>query len=424
MQRRQFLAAGFSSITGSLLLSQHAKAELSENLAQLTQTLSDNNHHTGSQAFWQNVKHQFPLQPELYYFNNASLGPSPHIVNKAVQEFRLQLESFPSKYMWGGWKKEKEQVREKIAAMVHASPEDIALIHNATEGMNLVAASLELSPGDEVILGNHEHPSGTIPWQHWQETKGIKLVRPELPLLPQSTREIVEIYRQAITDKTKVISIVHITNTNGMILPIKEIADMAHERGILVAVDGAQALGMIPLNLPELGIDFYTASSHKWLFSPKGLGIFYAKRSSQHFIKPLIVASGYEDKSIRRLENYNSRNLPELLGLGVSVDFHQSLGEQKKYQRILELKRYIRKRLASDTQFHIKTPEPDELSAGIICVEVKGQEVRALNDRIAAQSNINCRPMDVLTLNGLRFSLSIYNTEQDIDYLINALQMS
>ena len=421
MERRQFLAAGFSSITGSLLLSSDAKAGLSNNISELSQSIGSS-HARASTLSWQKLKQQFPLKEGLYYFNNASLGPSPKIVNNAVQQFRLQLESFPSKYMWGGWKEEKEQVREKVAAMLNVSAEEIALIHNATEGMNIVASSLELEPGDEVILGNHEHPSGTIPWQYWQQTKGIELVRPDLPLIPRSKSDIVEIYRQAITPKTKVISIVHITNTNGMILPIKEITALAHEKGIKVAVDGAQAMGMIPLNLADLGIDFYTASSHKWLFSPKGMGIFYAKKSSQSLLKPLIVASGYEDKSIRRLENYNSRNLPELLGLGVSIDFHQQLDEQRKYQRILALKHYIRERLSTDSKFRIKTPAPDDLSAGIICVEVQGKEVRALNDVLADRAQVNCRPMDVLGLNALRFSLCIYNTEDDIDYLIDNLR--
>jgi selenocysteine lyase/cysteine desulfurase len=423
MQRRQFLAAGFSSITSSLLLSHSAKAKLSSHVEQLSHGIARTKPDKDP-LFWQNVKQQFPLQKDLYYFNNASLGPSPNIVNEAVQQFRLQLESFPSKYMWGGWKKEKEQVREKVAAMLKASPEEIALIHNATEGMNLVASSLELKPGDEVILANHEHPSGTIPWQYWQQTKGIKLVRPNLPLLPKSKAEIIDIYRRAITHNTKVISIVHITNTNGMILPLKEITDMAHEKGILVAVDGAQAMGMIPLNLPELGVDFYTASSHKWLFSPKGMGVFYAKKASQYLLKPLIVASGYEDKSIRRLENYNSRNLPELLGLGVSIDFHHQIDEQQKYQRILQLKHYMRRSLTSNHKFLVKTPESDELSAGIICVEVKGTNVRELNDVLTEQSNINCRPMDTHNLNGLRFSLCIYNMEADIDYLVNSLQQA
>ena len=136
--------------------------------------------------------------------------------------------------------------------------------------------------------------------------------------------EVVDVYRKAITTKTKVISMCHIVNTNGMILPVKEVSELAHEKGILVAVDGAQSAGMFTIDLKDLGCDFYTTSSHKWLFSPKGVGIFYAKQESQEHLKPLMVARGYQDKSIRRLENYNTRNLPVVLGLGASIDFHNA----------------------------------------------------------------------------------------------------
>jgi len=183
--------------------------------------------------------------------------------------------------MWGGWKAEIEEVRKKTAELFSVSQEEIALIHNTTEGMNLIARSLELQPGDEIISADHEHTSALNPWKMWQESRGVKLVTPTLPILPESVEEVVDIYRKAITPKTKVISICHLVNTNGMILPIKEVSQMAHEFGILVAVDGAQGTGMFNIDLKEVDCDFYTVSAHKWLFSPKGVGIFYAKKERQ-----------------------------------------------------------------------------------------------------------------------------------------------
>ena len=176
-----------------------------------------------SEDYWELVKAQFTFVPGLYYFNNASLGPSPELVADATENFRRTLDGFPSKYMWGGWNTDKEQVREKAAQAVGASAEEIALIHNTTEGMNVIAASMDLEPGDEVILADHEHTSGTIPWKYWQETKGIKLVRPTLPMMPASPGELVDVYREAITPRTKVISMCHMVNTNGMILPVREV---------------------------------------------------------------------------------------------------------------------------------------------------------------------------------------------------------
>jgi len=288
--------------------------------------------------------------------------------------------------------------------------------------MNLVASSLNLEPSDEVILGDHEHTSGTIPWQYWQEPKGVKLVRVTLPILPKDPEEVVEVYRQALTPRTKVISMCHVINTNGMILPVKEISEMARARGILVAVDGAQAPGMINVDLHDLACDYYAASSHKWLFSPKGVGILYARQASQSLLRPLIVAHGWEDESIRRLENYNTRNLPEVLGLGVAFDFQNLVGPNRRQARIYELKKYLRDRIADDPAFAIKTPASDALSAGITTVEVIGRDVKEVATILAEGHRIDCRPMTSHGLNGLRISLSIFNSEEQVDVLVGGMR--
>jgi selenocysteine lyase/cysteine desulfurase len=371
--------------------------------------------------YWRLVQRQFRLEPGLVYLNNASLGPSPALVADATEAFRRQLDGFPSRYMWGAWSEEKEAVRSKAAALLGASSEEIALIHNTTEGMNLVASSLELQPGDEVIVGNHEHTSGTVPWQYWQEPKGVRLVRPILPIIPSDPDEIVEVYRRAITSRTKVISMCHIVNTNGMILPVKQVSAMARPRGIVVAVDGAQAPGMINVDLHDLGCDFYAASAHKWLFSPKGVGIFYSRQESQRLLKPLIVCRGWEDRSIRRFENYNTRNLPEVLGLGVAVDFQNLMGRERRQARIFALKKYFRQLIEDKPVFAVKTPESDLLSAGITTVEVVGREVKEVATALAERHRIDCRPMTSHGLNGVRISLSVFNSEDQVDLLVRAL---
>ncbi|BFP40513.1 hypothetical protein FGF1_13580 [Flavobacteriaceae bacterium GF1] len=375
-----------------------------------------------TEAYWDLVKSQFNFAEGLHYFNNASLGASSTHIQQATNTFRNLLDGFPSKYMWGGWEDEKEEVRRKVANLFSVSPEEIALTHNTTEGMNLIARSFDLSPGDEVILADHEHASGTIPWEVWQETKGITLVRPELPILPKTVSDLVEVYKKAITPKTKVISMCHIVNTNGMVLPVKQVSKMAHEKGILVAVDGAQSAGMFTIDLRDLNCDFYTASSHKWLFSPKGVGIFYAKKESQDFLKPLIVARGHTDTSIRRLENYNTRNLPEVLGLGASIDFHHIIGGERIHQRTFELKKYFRSKLEGDSRFTLKTPALDDLSGAIQVVEVNGQQVKDVKEQLWDRYGIDCRPMSSKGLNALRLSFAIYITKKDIDYLVAALK--
>jgi len=419
IQRRSFLKTSFSSLAAGGLLTELGRKPL---LAQARAAAGALNQAEDSEAYWELVKAQFTFVPGLYYFNNASLGPSPELVADATESFRRTLDGFPSKYMWGGWNADKEQVRDKAAQAVGASSEEIALIHNTTEGMNVVAASMDLEPGDEVILADHEHTSGTIPWKYWQESKGIKLVRPTLPMVPESPGEIVDVYREAITSRTRVISMCHMINTNGMILPVRDVVELARPRNILVAVDGAQTAGMFPFDLHEMGCDYYAASSHKWLFSPKGVGIFYAREDAQQHLRPLIVASGYEDESVRRFENYNTRNLPELLGLGVAIDFQNLLGSERKGDRIFGLKHYFREKISDNPAFNIKTPASDELSCGITTVELVGHRVTQVERTLAEEYNINVRPMSNFGLNGLRISLSVFNTKADVDYLVDVLE--
>ena len=417
--RRSFISGAVAGLGGAALM---AAADLEALQAGVEDLAAASPTDDLDKDFWRLVQRQFRLEPGLVYLNNASLGPSPALVADATEAFRRKLDAFPSRYMWGGWSEEYEAVRSKAAGLLGASAEEIALIHNTTEGMNLVAFSLDLNAGDEVIVADHEHTSGTIPWQYWQQPKGVKIVRPTLPILPNSGDEIVEVYRRAITARTKVISMCHVINTNGMILPVKEISEMARARGILVAVDGAQAPGMINVDLHELGCDFYAASSHKWLFSPKGVGVFYSRQESQALLKPLIVCRGWDDPSIRRLENYNTRNLPEVLGLGVAFDFQNLLGPDRRQTRIFELKKYLRDLISDDPAFAIKTPASDELSAGITTIEVVGRDVKEVATTLAERYRIDCRPMTSHGLNGLRISLSIFNSEDQVDTLVGGLR--
>jgi len=418
--RRRFLkslTAGAAGLTVMPLFGASLETPLHEVNDHFLLTTND-----ASENFWEDVKKQFRFAPNLQYFNNASLGSSAIPIRKATNEFRDVLDDFPSKYMWGGWESAKEEVRQKVATIFSVDKEEIALIHNTTEGMNLIAQSFDFERGGEIIISDHDHTSAHIPWKVWQEEKGIKLVRPTLPILPESKEEVVELYRKAITPKTKVISLCHIVNTNGMILPVKEISEMAHKKGVLVAVDGAQSAGMFTIDLHDLGCDFYAASSHKWLFSPKGVGVFYAKKERQKHLKPMVVCRGYQNKSIRRLENYNTRNLPEVLGLGASIDFLNSIGLEKIHNRTFELKSYFRSKVENNPKFKLKTPASDDLSGAIQVIEVIGKNVKTVKKKLFDDYRIDCRPMSTFGLNAVQLSFAMYITKKDIDGLVKALE--
>ncbi len=418
--RRKFIKAMGIGSVAAIATPAQVWAKVKEPIHSAVRDITDQKQHT-TDAYWKTIQSQFRFADGLTYFNNASLGACPVPIREATMQFRNTLDDFPSKYMWGGWDTEKENTRKKVADLFSVSQEEIALIHNTTEGMNLIARSMNLQPGDEVISANHEHASASSPWKVWQEDKGIRIVRPVLPILPENVEEIVDVYRKAITSKTKVISICHLVNTNGMILPVKEVSQMAQEKGILVAVDGAQGAGMFNVDLADLGCDFYTMSAHKWLFSPKGIGIFYAKKESQVHLKPLMVARGYKDTSIRRLENYNTRNLPELLGLGAALEYRTAIGSQKIHDRTYELKHYFRDQIKNYPKLRLKTPALDSLSAGIQTVEILGKDVKEVKKQLFEAYGIDCRPMSGFGLNAVRISLAIFISKKQIDILVNAL---
>lgn len=419
--RRKFLKNIGIGVAGTVTLPAQSWATSAQPLQSsidLLKKFPDKN----TEAYWETVASQFRFAEGVLYFNNGSLGACPFPIREATNTFRNTLDDFPSKYMWGGWDTEKEITRKKVADLFSVSEEEIALIHNTTEGMNLIARSLELNAGDEVILADHEHSSAVVPWTVWQGEKGIKLVRPVLPILPKSKEELVAVFRSAITPKTKVISICHIVNTNGMMLPITEISKMAHEYGILVAVDGAQGAGMVKTDLKDMDCDFYTVSAHKWLFAPKGIGIFYAKKEAQPLLKPLIVARGYQDNSIRRLENYNTRNLPELLALGAAIDYRNTIGGEVIHNRTYELKQHFLEQIKITDGIVVKTPSNDELSAGIQVVELKGKDVEQVKNTLFDLYGIDSRPMSKFGLNAVRLSFAIFITKKDIDMLVDALK--
>jgi selenocysteine lyase/cysteine desulfurase len=178
---------------------------------------------------------------------------------------------------------------------------------------------------------------------------------------------------------------------------------------------------MLKIDLPDLGCDFYAASGHKWLFGPKGTGILYARKESRHLLKPLMVSSNWNRSDIRMFEDYNTRNLPEYLGLGSAIEFNNLLNQERKEERIYELKHYFRGIIEGDTRFRLVTPASDSLSAGIQVVEIVGKRAGDAGKYLIDEYNIDCRPMSTNGLNALRISLSVFNTREDIDILVEAM---
>lgn len=374
---------------------------------------------------WSKIRKQFLLSPEKYYFNMAGLGASPKTVIDKIHESMLALEVKASH-----GRHSIDATHEQLAKFLSAEPKELAITRNATEGMNIIARSLHLEEGDEILLTKHEHVGGAAPWMALQKEMGISIKLLDLDL---EGKDNLEIIRKNISKKTKVVSFSHVTCTTGMILPAKEIAALCREKGIHSCVDGAQAIGMIPIDLKEMNPDFYACSGHKWLLGPKGTGVLFINKNVIGKCVPPFVGAYTDTKydlnsltmeyrlSAQR-EEYGTRNTPITLGLGEAVDFISTIGIDNIAKRGRELGLRFRDGVCSIPQIELLTPKDAKYAGAIQTFRLKGKDNLALTNKLNKETKLRLRGIYENDLDGIRASFGIFNSEKEVDYLISTIK--
>ena len=356
--------------------------------------------------------------------NNGTLGGLPRPVVGAVVQAILLQESNPSlHYSWG-----IGEVREKTAALLNAPVNEVALCRNATEGMNILASGLQLQPGDEVMTTNHEHPGGLGCWQYLAAEKGISLKQLTIPTPPDSKQQLLDIFDRAITKRTRVISVSMITFTTGLLLPVKDLCRLAHDRGLLVIVDGAQVPGMLAVTMHDIDCDGFASSAHKWLLAPKTNGILYVNERVQERMRPPVTdrSSGYGDRSIDKFVSFGTLDIPIKIGLGAAIDFHNEIGPNRVEARCRALMTSLRKNVADIPGVRIWTPSAPDLSApGLIAISIDGVNNSDLQRIFRERYHIEVRVVSDAPdrqLNAIRVSTYIYNLPDEIDTFAGAIR--
>ncbi len=367
------------------------------------------------------LRERYMLDSEITYFNHGSIGTIPRLVHEAHVGYLRVCESNPWLYMWGGeWEEPRARVREKAAATFGCDPADMCITHNTTEGFSTVANGLALGPGDEVVFSSLNHSGAGVCWYHNAPLKGFTVKEFEFPVLDvrdMSVDDVLNLYDQNISSSTRVLVLPHIDNVVGLVHPVKEIAQLARDKGVeIVAVDGAQSVGMLELNVSDLGVDLYCASPHKWLQSPKGLGLMYMRRELQDAVHPMWVTWGqarWRD-SIRKFEDYGTRNLPELITLGDAIDFQLSLGTKAKVDRYQHLWEVFRAAALESDHVIWRSPDTWPMSASLFAVEVRDKVSTEVSQSMYQDYGFVFRPFRTQGLNTLRISPNVYNTEDEI----------
>ncbi len=239
------------------------------------------------------MKSRFLLEPGIIFLNHGSFGACPEQVFQVYQEWQLRLERQPVLFLGREFNDLLKEARHALGSYIHADPDNLVYIHNATYGINIVARSLGLIAGDEVLTSDHEYGACDNTWEYICGKSGAKYIHCPIPLPVNSQEEIVERLWQAVTPRTKAIYLSHITSSTALRFPIEDICKRARQEGILTVIDGAHAPGQIPLDMQAMDVDFYFGNLHKWALSPKGVAFLYARPEVQHMIEPLVVSWGY-----------------------------------------------------------------------------------------------------------------------------------
>ena len=412
MNRRELLRA---SALGLAAVAATREATASALASSITQSGVD----------WDELARAYDLAPEILYLNHASIGTIPRAIASARHRYLDLCETNPWLYIWGGaWEKERQDTRRRAAALMRCDADEVAITHNNTEGINVLAQGLPLGPGDEVLFSSMNHPGASVCWQQQAARRGFKVRRFEFPVAEadsMSADDITAIYREQVRDATRVLVFPHVDNIIGFRYPLRQMASMAHELGVeFVVVDAAQAVGMIPVDVGASGVDFYATSPHKWLQAPKGTGLLYLRKAMQERVQPMWTTWGQArwKGTVRVFEDYGTRGMPEVLALGDALRFHDELGERRKHARLRDLWEHTRALVDATPRIRWRSPRDWKSSSSLYAVEVGGVNAPEAGQRLYAQHGIVLRAFGGAELNTFRLSPNVMTSKKQIERVV------
>jgi selenocysteine lyase/cysteine desulfurase len=403
-----------------------------------------------NRELWSWVRAQQVLEPTVTYLDTAGIGPGLRSAlateYRQLEQFSTDVETYQRTYLSPS---ALTALTKRLAALLGCQHDEVSITQGATEALSLIANGLLLSPGDEVVVTSHAHGSAIYPWLLQAQRRGVVVKQVAFPSPLLGPEQPLGLIASAITDKTRAIAISHVQYTDGAVLPVAEICAFARQRNILTVVDGAQACGSLNVSVGQLGCDFYAASLHKWLNGPHGLGLLYVRRQLIGALAPSEADSNLgwnvlnrygqasiDDETQRAawpatLAKFgcNTRFLgPKLKALESVLDFREQLGADRIEARIRELAIYARLRLQPLNSFEILTPVQPGMWGGILSLRPKrGTSLEITqrlkrDHRIAASAIVRPAYETVPEFSAVRVSLHIFNSHDDVDRLVRAVQ--
>ncbi|MCU0456555.1 MAG: aminotransferase class V-fold PLP-dependent enzyme [Bacteroidales bacterium] len=371
--------------------------------------------------FWKQIRAGYRLNPDYINLENGYYCFLPEQTLESLIRHVREINYQGSMYMRTVQFENKKKMAAKLASLAGCPADELIITRNTTESLDMIIGGLDWKPGDEAVMAEQDYPSMLNMFKQVAARYGVVNRIVSVPNNPSSDAEIVDLYSNAITPKTKLLMICHMINITGHILPVRKICDMAHARGVDVMVDGAHAFGHFRFTIPELDCDYYGSSLHKWLSVPLGSGILYVKKDKIRNIWPLIASGETNPDSILRLNQVGTHPVYTDLTVTEAIDFHNMLGAERKESRLRYLQHYWSDKVRRMPHIIINTPDDPARSCAIANVGVKGMKPAELGDTLFKKYRIYCAPIDGANVHGCRITPNVYTSTDELDVLVKAL---
>jgi selenocysteine lyase/cysteine desulfurase len=372
--------------------------------------------------FWEAIRGGYKLKPDYINLENGYYCFLPQeILEKQIDHIR-EVNYQGSYYMRTVQWDNKKKMAAKLAELAGCSPEELVITRNTTESLDLVIGGTHWREGDEAVMAEQDYGSMLNMFKLMEKKHGVVNKIISVPNHPASDDEIVNLYANAITSKTRLLMVCHMINITGQILPVRKICDMAHSKGVEVLVDGAHAFAHLNFSISDLNCDYYGASLHKWLSVPLGAGILYVKKGNASHVWPLLASGVTDQNDIGWLNQIGTHPVHTDLTIADSIDFYLKIGRDRKESRLRYLQSYWTSKVRNLPHIEVNTPADPARHCGIGNVGVKGMKPQVLADTLLKNYKIYTVAIDGAGVHGCRITPNLYTTTKELDTFVDALK--
>ena len=374
------------------------------------------------ETYWREIQQGYTADRGIVNLNNGGVSPSPAIVQEAMKRHLDFSNTSPAYSMWQILEPQREPVRRRMARFFNCDPEEIALTRNASEGLQICQNGFDLKAGDEVLTTTQDYGRMISTFKQRECRDGIVMKQFKIPIPAENDREIVRLFEDNITPKTKLILMCHMINITGQILPVKKVVNMARKYDIPVIVDGAHTFAHFDFDANDLDCDYYATSLHKWLCAPHGTGMLYVRKEKIADLWPLQAPGECGKDDIRKFEEIGTHPAANYLAIGDALTFHQGIGSKNKEERLFYLRDRWAKKLLKHNRIKLHTSLKPGKGCAIATVQIKGIDTADVAKHLWAKYRIFVVAIKHPEFEGCRVTPHVYTTIEEIDRFIDAMK--